>query len=95
MSYPSNANAEIYRLRNKIGHGKATSAEMKRYLNLLLESSDYNKEVVEEYIHEIGYNSIGEFQEHFNEKGNQEIINGLLMIGGAVLLGYLLNKLSE
>lgn len=95
MPYDIDGKNEIYLLRNKIAHGKATSAEMKRYLKLLLESSDYNREVVEDYIHEIGYDSIEDFQDHFNEKGNQETINGLLMIGGAILLGYLLNKLSE
>lgn len=91
----TSAKNEIYALRNKISQNQATSAEMNRYLNLLLKSSDHNKNVVENYIHEVGYDSIKDFQNHLNEKSNQEVMNGLLIIGGAVLLGYLLNKLSE
>jgi hypothetical protein len=86
---------EIYRLRNKIANNQATSAEMNRYLNLIIESSDYNRAVVEEYVREIGYDSIEDYKGRLNEKNSEEFINGLLLIGGAVLVGYLINKLSN
>ncbi|MGP8330482.1 MAG: hypothetical protein ACT6FF_09235 [Methanosarcinaceae archaeon] len=95
MAHNLNFDDDIYNLRNKITQNQANSHEMKRYLNLLLESSDYNRNVVENYIHEIGYESVNDFQEHFNEKNNKELIDGLLLIGGAVLFGYLLNKIAE
>ena len=95
MAHNSNFDNNIYDLRNKIAHNQANSSEMERYLNLLLESSDYNRNVVEDYIHEIGYESVNDFQEHLNEKNNKELIDGLLLIGGAVLFGYLLNKIAE
>ena len=95
MAHNLNLDNDIYNLRNKITHNQANSSEMKRYLNLLLESSDYNRNVVEDYIHEIGYKSVDDFQEHLNEKNNKELIDGLLLIGGAVLFGYLLNKIAE
>ncbi len=86
---------EIYRLRDKISNNQATSDEMKRYLNLILESSDYNRNVVEEYVREIGYDSIEDYEDHLDEKNSDEFIGGLLLIGGAVLVGYLINKLSN
>lgn len=95
MAYNPNYENEIYNLRNKIAHDRANASEMKRYLKLLLESSDHNRDVVENYIQEIGYKSIEDFQSHLNEKNNKELMNGLLLIGGAVLFGYLLDKLTE
>lgn len=91
----SDSKNEIYRLRNKIVHDQASSKEMRRYLNLILESSEYNRNVMEDYIHEIGYNSVEEYKEHLNAKSNQELKDGLILIGGALLFGYLLDKLTE
>lgn len=85
----------LQQLQNKVQYGKATSSEMKEYLRLILKSSDQNRYEVENYVRNIGYASIDDFQDHLLQKNNQELTSGLLTIGGAVLLVYLFSKLFE
>lgn len=85
----------LYRLRNKIVHSQATSVEMRNYFKLIIKSSEQNRAEIERYIHEIGYNSIEEFETHLNKKNNEELINGLVLLGGAVLFGYSLKKILD
>ena len=68
---------------------------MQEFVNLVIKSSNNNKNELENYVRTAGYNSINEFQNHLNDKSNEELVKGLVTIGGAVLLAYGISKLME
>uniref|UniRef100_A9A7U7 Uncharacterized protein n=1 Tax=Methanococcus maripaludis (strain C6 / ATCC BAA-1332) TaxID=444158 RepID=A9A7U7_METM6 len=83
---------ELYNLRTKLLRREANSSEMKKYLDLITQANLNNKYVLNQYAQNVGYNSIDDFKNDLSRKSNNELINGLVMIGGAVLLASILSK---
>lgn len=86
---------ELWNLRNKIVHGAASSSDMRRFLELMLKSSQDNRLEIERHLRLIGYFSIEEFQKALEKKDNKELTNFLLIVGGAILIGIVLKRLSK
>ena len=85
----------LWNLRNKLVHRQASSSDMRQLLDLILRSSQNNHYEIENYVHSIGYNTINDFQRDLEQKNRDELVNALLIIGGAVLLAMALSKLKR
>ena len=65
------------------------------FLNTLTKTSDYNKKQISNYLKEVGFNSISEFQKHKTDKRKKEVIKGLAIVGGGLLIAYSLSKNNQ
>ncbi len=80
-------------IKNKMAKGDAKSDEMKEFLEILIQSSDGNKIEIENYISNIGFESLDDFKSHLNRKiENEETVKNLAIIGGGLLLAFLLSR---
>lgn len=86
---------DLWNLKNKLSYRQASSSDMRRFIQLIQKSSNFNKIELENYVRSIGYNSIQDFQNDLIEKNKEELINAIVIIGGAVLIGLALTKLFE
>jgi hypothetical protein len=84
---------EMRVIKNKMVKGRAKSKEMQLFLELLIHSSDNNKLEIEHYIVDIGFKSLDDFKNHLNRKiENEETVKNLAIVGGGLLLAFLLIK---
>lgn len=67
-------------LSNKVKSGQATKTEKDEYMDLLYT----NRSVTQK-----------QYNDYKSGRNVEEIVNAALVIGGIVLLGYLLGKLTE
>lgn len=82
---------ELENIKNKMEQGRAKSKEMQYYLDLIIKSG--NEQEIHNYICNIGFDSVNEFKQHLNQKSeNEDFVKGLAVVGGAVLLVWLLTK---
>lgn len=82
-------NLEI--IQKKLINKTATNNEMQEFLELLEKSG--NQAEVSQYVKSIGFNSMDKFKKHLNNKvENENFITGLAVIGGAVLLAWILTR---
>ncbi len=80
-------------IKNRMAKGDAKSDEMKEFLEILIQSSDGNKIEIENYISNIGFESLDDFKSHLNRKiENEETVKNLAIIGGGLLLAFLLSR---
>lgn len=84
---------ELKSIREKMEAGKSSSKDMQKALGLIVKSSNGNKQRVEEYARTLGFSGLDDFKEKLKAKNQSEVLtNGLLIIGGAVLVAWLLSN---
>ena len=80
-------------IRNKISNNQASSEEMRNFLDILTQTSKNNRNEIEKFVKEIGFTSLDSFKHILDKKKeNEDFIKGLAIIGGGILLAYLLNR---
>lgn len=78
-------------IQRKLINKTATNSEMQEFLKLLEKSG--NQDEILRYVNNIGFKSMDSFEKHLNNKTeNENFITGLAVIGGAVLLAWLLTR---
>ncbi len=84
---------EMKVIKNKMAKGKAKSKEMRYFLDLLIHSNDGNKAEIEQYITDIGFESLDDFKGHLDQKiENEDNVKNLSIVGGGLLLAFLLSR---
>ncbi|CAC9612450.1 hypothetical protein [uncultured Gammaproteobacteria bacterium] len=84
---------ELEKAQKKLTNNTATFNEIQRFLDLMDKSG--NKAEVSSYIKNIGINSMDELKASLNNNDrerNEDIIKGLAIVGGAVLVAWLLTR---
>jgi hypothetical protein len=82
---------ELGIIQKRLANNSATSNDVKTFLNLMNKSG--NEMEMSSYIENVGFSSIGDFKEELNNKAsNENLIKGLAVVGGAVLVAWLLTK---
>lgn len=78
-------------IQKKLVDKTATGDEMQEFLELMVKSG--NELEMSNYTKNIGFDSMDEVKKHLNNKAeNKNLIIGLAVIGGAVLLAWILTK---
>ncbi len=84
---------DLKTIKEKMQNNKANSKEMQNFLNLLIKSSNASKIEIDRYIENIGFSSLDGFKKRLSDKKNDEdFVKGLAIIGGGILLAWLLNR---
>jgi hypothetical protein len=82
---------EMQTIKEKMENGKAKNKEIRHFLDLIIENDD--KKEIQSYIHNIGFNSLKEYEEHLDQKiENAETVKNLAIVGGGLLLAFLFLK---
>ncbi|CAC9550298.1 hypothetical protein [uncultured Gammaproteobacteria bacterium] len=84
---------ELEKAQKKLTNNTVTFNEIQRFLDLMDKSG--NKAEVSSYIKNIGINSMDELKASLNNNDrerNEDIIKGLAIVGGAVLVAWLLTR---
>lgn len=82
-------------LISKIKVRTATLVEMQEFLSLIEKSGQNNFLELQNYLNAAGYSNIEEFKQHLNQKQTEVLIDGLVKIGLAILLGYALLQMAK
>jgi len=77
----------------KIQQRVATAAEMREFLSLIRKSGQNNWTEFQHFIQTAGYASAEDFQKQIYNKNAQELFEGLVKIGFAIIIAYGLSKL--
>lgn len=78
-------------IQKKLVEETATNNEVQEFLELIKKSG--NEAEMSDYVKNIGFNSLNEFKQRLNQKNkNEDFIKGLAVIGGAILLSWLLTR---
>ena len=90
MNFTQKNYIELETIKNKIDLGRASLKEKQRFLALI---EQYDSASITEYVNSIGFSSLKEFKAKINkQKANSDLLIGLCILGGAILLAYLVNK---
>ena len=90
MNFTQKNYIELETIKNKIDLGSASLKEKQRFLELL---EHFDRDSIIEYVNSIGFSSLEEFKATINkQKANSDLLIGLCVLGGAILLAYLVNK---
>ncbi|OIR24749.1 hypothetical protein [Bathymodiolus thermophilus thioautotrophic gill symbiont] len=82
---------ELEEAQKKLTTNTATFDEIQRFLDLMEKSG--NKTEMSDYMKNIGFNSMDEFKASLNnKKKNEDLVKGLAIVGGAVLVAWLLTR---
>ncbi len=80
---------EMQTIKQKMENGTAKNKEMRCFLDLIVEND--NQSEIQNYINNIGFNSLDEYKQHLDQKiENAETVKNLAIVGGGLLLAFLL-----
>ncbi len=77
---------EMKDIQYKMTKGGTKIREMEKFLDVLICNGDDNKLEIENYITNIGFESLDDFKQHLNQKiENEETVKNLAIVGGGLL----------
>ena len=86
---------KLSELVTKIRNQNTHSSELEQFFNLIKKSGDYNQNQLMGYLTQVGFNSENDFIKHLNERRKDELLQGLVLIGTAILAFYVIAQLSK
>ncbi len=85
---------EMQTIKQKMENGTAKTKEIRYFLDLIIKSG--NQLEIQNYINNIGFNSLDEYKQHLDQKiENAETVKNLAIVGGGLLLAFLLLNKSK
>ncbi len=80
---------EMQTIKQKMENGTAKNKEIKYFLDLIIQNG--NQSEIQNYIKNIGFESLPEYMKHLDQKiENAETVKNLAIVGGGLLLAFLL-----
>ena len=79
------------KIKTNMESGKASNNDILDFLEFTLDGD--NENTINQYIESIGLTSVDDYKAHLNNKiENRKFVKNLAIVGGAILLAYLIIK---